>query len=166
LRLEGSFGLNRAKFGDKAVRAKLLELSRRSQGRSKDEPIAEALTHLAGRFTLARGTLALNDLSFEVPGALVQLNGTYAVATSQLNLDGTLRMQATVSRAVGGFKSIFIKPFDFIFRKDGAGAVLPIEIRGTPQSPHFGINLRRALTGGKTVSARRDTALNQLPSGR
>jgi hypothetical protein len=48
-------------------------------------------------------------------------------------------MQASMSDAVGGFKSIFLKPFNPIFRKDGAGAVFPIKIEGTRQQPKFGL---------------------------
>ena len=48
-------------------------------------------------------------------------------------------MEATVSEAVGGFKSIFIKPFNALFRKEGAGAVVPIKITGTREEPKFGV---------------------------
>jgi hypothetical protein len=57
-------------------------------------------------------------------------------------------MDATVSKAMGGFKSIFLKPFDFIFRKDGAGAVIPIRITGTRKQPKMGMEVRRVFGGG------------------
>ena len=82
-----------------------------------------------------------------MPGADVALHGTYTVATGGLDFRGTLRMQATVSQAVGGFKSIFLKPFDALFRKDGAGAVLPIRISGTRLAPKFGVERMKAIRG-------------------
>jgi hypothetical protein len=153
LRLDGNFTMARGEFTDIAVEQKLLELSRRSQGKSKDEPAASrVLTTLSSRFALANGVMQLSHLTFQVPGALVSLDGTYGLASSDLDLSGTLRMDATVSRAVGGVKSIFLKPFDFIFRKDGAGAVLPIEISGTYKKPDIGISIKRAFGGsGKKV---------------
>jgi AsmA-like C-terminal region len=156
LKLDGAFTMARGEFSDVGVSTKLLELSRRSQGKAKDdESVSRALSTLAGRFALDAGVMHLSDLTFQVPGALVALDGTYGLESSALDLSGTLRMDATVSRAVGGIKSIFLKPFDFIFRKDGAGAVLPIEISGTYKNPDIGISIKRALGGGKKKATSR-----------
>jgi hypothetical protein len=40
-----------------------------------------------------------------------------------------------------GWKSLLLKAVDPFFKKDGAGAVLPIKITGTKSDPHFGLNL-------------------------
>jgi AsmA-like C-terminal region len=141
LRLQGSFGLAKTKFTDSQVQARLEELSRRSQGKRKEDPIGRVLTNLEGRFLLQNGRIALNDLTFQVPGATVRLDGTYDLASEALDFRGTLAMQATVSKAIGGFKSIFIKPFDGLFRKGNAGAVVPIKIEGTRPAPKFGIEM-------------------------
>ena len=95
---------------------------------------------------LSHATARLSGISFRVPGAQVALDGTYAIASGALDFRGTLRMQATVSQAVGGFKSIFIKPFDPLFRKNGSGAVLPIKISGTRNAPKFGLEAGRLFT--------------------
>jgi hypothetical protein len=58
-------------------------------------------------------------------------------------------MQASLSDAVGGFKSIFIKPFDWFFRRDGHGTVIPIRIEGTRMHPQFSVRIGAALTRGK-----------------
>jgi hypothetical protein len=63
--------------------------------------------------------------------------------------EGQLRTQASLSDVVGGFKSVFIKPFDWLFRRDGAGAVIPIRIEGTRDHPQFGVRIGAALTRGK-----------------
>jgi hypothetical protein len=147
LRLEGTFGLKTTRFTDSQVQERLRELSRRSQGKDKDDPIGRVLTDLSGRFEIASGRARLRNLTFQVPGARVGLNGTYTLASGTLDLRGTLRMQASVSQAVGGFKSIFIKPFDGLFRKDGAGAVLPIRISGTRNSPKFGLEVGKIFKG-------------------
>jgi hypothetical protein len=143
--LNGQFGLDEARFTDAQVQGKLHELSRRSQGKDEGEAMARVMTSLSGSFELARGMLSLRRLSFHVPGARVDLNGTYALDGGALDLEGTLQMQATVSQAVGGFKSIFIKPFDALFKQKGAGAVIPIKITGTQDSPKFGVQLGKAI---------------------
>jgi AsmA-like C-terminal region len=144
LRVEGAFGLGGATF-DPEVQKKVRDLSRRSQGKDKDEAMGRVVSELQGRFSLSSGILRLSDLSFQVPGASVSLAGTYTLATGALDFRGKLRMQATVSQAVGGFKSIFLKPFDALFRKKGAGAVLPIKITGTRQHPDFGVDVGRII---------------------
>jgi len=147
LGMTGRFGLQDARFTDADVQTKLRDLSRRSQGKDDDEAIGRVLTNLRGRFTVGKGTLTLPDLSFRVPGATVALAGVYGLESGAIDFKGTLRMQATVSRAVGGFKSIFLKPFDPIFRKQGAGAVLPIKITGTRQEPKMGLQVGKIFGG-------------------
>ena len=98
---------------------------------------------------LASGRVSLPDLTFDVPGATVTLAGTYRTSTQQMDFDGQLQMEASLSDAVGGFKSIFIKPFDFIFRRDGYGSVIPIRIEGTRDHPKVSVRIGAALTRGK-----------------
>ena len=86
-------------------------------------------------------------LKFQIPGATVQLAGTYGLRTEALEFDGTLRMQATISQAAGGgAKSVLLKIVDPFFKKKGAGAVLPIRVRGTREDPKFGLDVVKALT--------------------
>jgi hypothetical protein len=139
LEVEGRFGLAETQFTDQGVQSKMESLSRRSQGKDEDDPIGKVMTNLRGQIRLTGGTARLSRLTFEVPGARVALDGTYALASGALAFRGTLRMQASMSDAVGGFKSIFLKPFNPIFRKDGAGAVIPIKIEGTRKDPKFGL---------------------------
>jgi hypothetical protein len=139
--LEGTFGLGSTQFTDDGVQTKLAELSRRSQGKDQDQPVNRVLTDLKGRFALKDGTVSLRGLTFDVPGARIALNGNYALSNEALDFRGTLQMKASLSQAVGGFKSIFIKPFDPLFRKDGMGAVIPIKIHGTRKAPQFGVEM-------------------------
>ncbi len=141
LDISGRFNLARGMFTDIKVQEKLRELSRRSQGKGEDEDPGRVLTSMTGHFTLRSGALSLPDLAFQVPGASVNLVGRYQIDGEIIDFSGTLRMQATVSKAVGGFKSIFLKPFDRLFREKGAGAVVPIKITGTRKEPKMGIEM-------------------------
>ncbi|MCC7010313.1 MAG: hypothetical protein IT184_16010 [Acidobacteria bacterium] len=151
LALRGAFRLAQAHFTDGQVQAKLVDLSLRSRGKPpkgaaakpKDARLA---TNLRGRFQMARGVLTLTSVTFMLPGATVAVRGRYGLASRTMDFDGTLRMQATVSQAVGGVKSWFIKPFDWLFRRDGAGAVVPIRISGTPDDPKLGVRIGKVLT--------------------
>ncbi len=90
-----------------------------------------------------RGLLTFPRVEFAVPGAAIKLTGTYVMGTEALNFTGTARLAVSLSRAVGGFKSIFIKPFNPFFRKNGDGAVIPIAITGTRGQPQFKLRLKQ-----------------------
>ena len=147
--LTGRFGLSQASFTDDGVRQKIQELSRRSQGKTEDEMLGRTLTNLRGGFAMRSGTLSLTKLEFEVPGAAVVLDGTYDLSSSEFDLHGVLRMEASVSQAVGGFKSVFIRPFNWMFRKEGSGAVIPIRITGPRTAPKFAVEFGKVFKRGK-----------------
>jgi hypothetical protein len=100
-----------------------------------------------GSFHMQNAVIALPDLKYNVPGAAIELNGTYAL-DGALNFTGVARMQATVSQMVGGWKGFLLKPADRFFKKDGAGTKVGIRIKGTRESPEFGVDLG----GMKTTS--------------
>jgi hypothetical protein len=54
-------------------------------------------------------------------------------------------MEATISEAAGsgGIKGFLLKAIDPIFRKKGAGALVPIKVRGTRDKPEFGLDVGR-----------------------
>lgn len=148
LQLDGRFALERARFTDSGVQQQIVMLSRRSQGKSRDDDsVARVLSNMRGRFVLRNGTVRFNPLAFKVPGADIELNGQYGVRSEQLNFEGTMAMDAPISKAAGGgLKSILLKPFDPLFRRKGAAALLPIKIHGTRKDPQFGMDWKRALT--------------------
>ena len=149
LAMKGKFGLDSAKFTSQEAQAKLKELSRRSQGKDKDEDIGNVLSDLNGAFVVKSGVLSFPNLTFLVPGAAVSLQGTYALEDGKLDMGGTLQMDASVSKAVGGFKSIFLKPFDPLFRKNGGKTLVPIKITGTRDAPDVGIQMGKVFKSGK-----------------
>ena len=140
LGLDGRFALENAHFTDPAVQEQIKMLSRRAQGKKPDDPMGRVDSDMRGRFTLKDGTMRLNPFAFDVPGADVQITGVYGLRSEQLNFAGTLMMDASVSKAMGGgIKGFFLKPFDPIFRKNGKGAVIPITIKGPREQPKFGL---------------------------
>ena len=148
IRLNGQVGLGAAEFSDAEIQRKLEDLSRRGQGKPEGEMPEGVMSDLSGTFALAKGVLTLRGLIFHVPGAKVNLSGTYTLVSGALDFHGTLTMQATVSQAIGGFRSIFVKPFDPLFKKGGAGAVLPIVISGTRDHPKFGLEVGKVIKSG------------------
>ena len=98
---------------------------------------------MKGNFQMAGGVVTLPALEYTVPGAVIDLKGSYGVEGGKLDFAGTAKMQATVSAMVGGWKGMLLKPVDRYFKKDGAGTEVPIHIDGTRQNPRFGIDFNR-----------------------
>ena len=147
--IDATFALTTARFTDGDVERKIETLSWRGQGKDADLPMSRVATNVSGRLHLGANRISFSSLMFEVPGAAVRLEGTYELRDSAMALEGELRTQASLSNVVGGFKSLFIKPFDWLFRRDGAGAVIPIRIEGTRDHPQFAVRIGAALTRGK-----------------
>jgi hypothetical protein len=146
LRLSGAFSLDQARFTNAKIQDRIEELSLRGQGRPNDVKTADPASvnsSMQGDFQMAGGVITLPALSYTVPGAQIQLKGTYGVEGGALDFAGTARMQATVSEMVGGWKGLLLKPADRLFKKHGAGTEVPIHITGTREEPKFGIGLER-----------------------
>jgi hypothetical protein len=150
LTLNGSFALDRARFTSDKIQGKIAELSLRGQGRPgevKNADAASILSEMQGNFRMGDGAITLPALVYTVPGAQIQLAGTYGLADGALNFAGTAKMEATVSKIVGGWKGMLLKPADRHFKKDGAGTEVPIHIEGTREAPKFGIGIERQKPG-------------------
>jgi hypothetical protein len=141
LLLDGQFGVDDAKWSSPELREQLESLSRRGEGRPSDDDVGSSVSDLHGTFHIEKGVIHFSSLTFSVPGAAIDLAGTYDVRGGGLDFRGHLRLQAKLSQTVTGAKSFFLKAFDPFFKKDGAGAVLPISITGTRDKPAFGVSV-------------------------
>ncbi|MGH9599518.1 MAG: hypothetical protein ACRD27_06615 [Terracidiphilus sp.] len=143
LKLNGSFTLTNALFTSAKIQGRIKELSLRGQGQPKGGNGADAAavrSTMQGDFQMAAGVVTLPSLKYIVPGAEIELKGTYGIASGALSFTGRARMQATISQMVGGWKGFLLKPADKIFEKNGAGTSVPIVIGGTREKPDFGID--------------------------
>jgi len=165
LYLEGNFELGSAHFSSSATQQKIDNLSKRSEGKPKEvvDP-ADAVRNddvastMKGNFRLDAGILSLAGLNFAVPGADVQLAGTYALEPEQLDLHGELKMIAKLSQTTTGFKSFLLKFADPLFSKGGKGSVVPIKITGPVQHPHYGVDLHRKREASANIAGDEETA--------
>lgn len=145
MKLNGSFVLEDAAFTSAKFQNEVGELSRRGQGQPKDAKNAgsQVRSAIASDLMMDNGVITLPNLKYTVPGAEIDLAGKYGLEGGTLNFKGTARTDATVSQMVGGWKGVLLKPADRLFRKNGAGTLVPIHIDGTEQDPRFGIDLGR-----------------------
>jgi hypothetical protein len=142
LKLDGAFNIVDGRFSNADVQRKINELSHRARARKADAPRRQVGSDFSGRFLLENGRLELRKLTFDVPGAIVELNGRYNLKSEMLNFAGTLFMDAKVSQTVSGWKSLLLKVVDPLFRKNGR-TVVPIKISGRRSQPEFGLDAKR-----------------------
>jgi uncharacterized protein involved in outer membrane biogenesis len=146
LKLNGRFAIQSAKFTDSGVEQKMTHLSERAEGRPGEENGKAAVVNLTGYFMLSNAVMSFSELSFDVPGAAVNLHGTYGLVGENLNFQGSLRMKAKLSQTTRGIKSLLLRALDPLFKGKGAGTVIPIRITGTRQHPSFGIQVGKIFT--------------------
>ncbi len=144
LGIDGNFTLRRIHFTNAQVQDKVDMLSLRAQGDPKNATpgAADVSSQMKGRFTLAKGTLHLSNLLYALPGATVRLNGVYSLDGQEFDFRGKVRTEATISQMVASrWKSWMLKPIVPFFRKNGAGAEIPVKITGTKSEPKFGLDV-------------------------
>jgi len=141
LDVTGTIGLNDAQFSSRAMQTKLREMSRRAQGRGKDDVPESAVVGLTGTFRILKSQARFRTLHFNTDGARVSLVGNYGLRDMALDFTGTVRFEASMSKVVGGVKGFFLKALDPLFRKQGAGSVVPIRMTGTLKEPKTSVQM-------------------------
>lgn len=145
--LAGSFLLRNVRFNNPSIQDKVDGLSARAQGKLKDIAVdstdkqAQVSSMMSANFSLNHGLVNVHDMHFQIPGALVVMNGVYSTDGNLFEFKGHVRTDATASQMVTGWKSLLLKPVDRFLKKDGAGLQLPISISGTEGNVHFGLAL-------------------------
>jgi hypothetical protein len=149
LRLDGQFWISKARFTNYDVQGKIEELSKRGRGKTA-EPVKERVaSDFQGRFKLGSGHLLLPDVSFDVPGARVELAGSYGLKTETIDFKGQLLLDAKISQTMTGWRSLLLKVVDPLFKKkEGSGSAIPIKIGGSRSAPDFGLDVRRVFRRG------------------
>lgn len=141
LKLDGHFEVQDGKLLRSTIQNQLNGLSRRAQGNPQGEA-DQAVSQMTGVFQLENAIIHFSQLSFGVPGAKLDLAGNYDLDADSLDFGGTVKLQATVSQMVTGWKRWALKPVDRFFEKEGAGTFLRFHIGGTSRKPKFGLDLR------------------------
>jgi len=158
--LVGDFGIDDSRFTKTETQKKVDALSERAQGKKIDdkekkkheedpddeEDPMRVISDLKGHVILKNGVATLTDISFSVPGAVAYMHGTFNLTNEKIDFHGVLQTDSEFSKVGGGgIKSIFLKPFDAIFKKKPKGAEIPVKMTGTYGHPEFGVEI----TGGK-----------------
>jgi hypothetical protein len=144
--LKSGFALRQIHFTNPEVQDKVDMLSMRVQGRVKEAKqggTEDVDSQMVGQFVKADDKLIFSKLEYTLPGVTVTLKGEYTLDGERFEFVGKMRTDAKVSQMVASkWKSILLKPADPFFKKNGAGAEIPVKISGTRSAPKFGLDLR------------------------
>ncbi|HYX52340.1 MAG TPA: hypothetical protein VE783_02745 [Candidatus Limnocylindrales bacterium] len=146
VQLVGNFDVDPARFTEDDTEDNVAKLSAHARGdkkeMDKDEP-PPVLSNLRSDVRLANGEAHFTNLSFSVPGATANMEGTYELTDKKVNLQGKMKMQAKLSEATKGVKSFFLKLLNPFFKKKNAGAELPVAMTGKYGHTHFSVGLTK-----------------------
>jgi hypothetical protein len=151
LQLNGQFRLAQASFSSIDVQRRIEALSLRARGNEDAQPTGDGssvVSNLRGRFVMRGAKLDFKELTFNIPGAEVQLAGIYDLHGEALDFKGELLVDATLADMTSGFKSFLARLAQPFFRRKGGGSRFPIKISGPRTKPEFGLDMGRVLGRG------------------
>lgn len=149
LELSGDFGVGGSRFTTPSTQHNLEVLSERARGDKHDDADPEhVISDLKGHVVVRNGVARFSNLSFAVPGARAELDGTFNLLNERIDLHGKLAMLAELSQASKGFKSFLLKALDPFYKKKTVGAVVPVSITGTYSRPVYAV-----IIAGKRTSS-------------
>ena len=147
LEMQGDFGIDAGSFTKSDTQQGVNSLSHGALGEKNqktnddDSDPRNVLSDLKGHVLLKNGIATFSNLSFGVPGALAQMRGTYDLISEKIDLHGTLKTEAEVSKTTHGIKSLMLKVLDPFFKNKPDGYLAPVKITGTYDHPEFGLDL-------------------------
>jgi hypothetical protein len=146
LRLTASFSASGARFASWNLRERLTSLSRKAEGQPNNDTAGSSISSMQGEVRLDHGVAQFSSLAIELEGASAKLEGSYQLASEQLDLHGDVWMEAKVSQTATGPKALLLKLADPFFKSRHGGSLVPIKITGTRSDPKFAVDIARKAT--------------------
>ena len=119
-------------------------MSQRARGLEAGEKDGNVVSGLSGTFKLRDGSLSSPISRSRFPARKCSSRALTAsvakLSTLRVARGWTRRFPKPLAAAIKGF---FLKAIDPLFKKKGAGALIPIKIGGTKDKPAFGLDVGR-----------------------
>ncbi|HWF11893.1 MAG TPA: hypothetical protein VG297_25670 [Bryobacteraceae bacterium] len=156
LRLTGDFGVDSGKFTSPSTQAPISALSASARAKEEKEDKADAdkegkaekeekdtgatASNLRAHVLVRNGMAELTGISFEFPGAIANMDGTFQLISKQVDIHGDLRTTGSLSHTTSGFKALMLKVAAPFMKKRNT-TVAPFAITGTSSDPRVGLDL-------------------------
>lgn len=141
LAMEGTFAIGDAILTNPERQDEVDSLSKRASGNKNKQESVRVAARIEGNLVLKNEAAQFTALSFQIPGAKIDLTGRYELRNEQVDFHGDAKTQAVLSEQTTGLKAALLKPLDSLFKKKQAGADVRVGMTGTFDDPHFGIEL-------------------------
>jgi len=161
--LNGGFNVDHVVFTDHAAEQKVNTLSMRSRGQTGDVSDDNVASEMHGKFDVQNGVMTFSELRFDVPGAHVQMVGTFGLAHQDFDMHGTLDMDVELSQTTTGVKSFLLKAVNPLFAKPGGGSRIYFKMLGTEKMPIYLLDLHHK-TADKTQDQTQSKSNAAAPS--
>ena len=152
LRLDGAFDVASARFTKQQLQMKVNEFSSKARGEPDATP-DPVVSNFRGRFRMRDGVIHFSNVTFSMPGAVVEVAGTFAMHSEALDFRGTVRLNARLSQLTTGVRAFFVRLIDGLLRHDHI-TIIPISIGGTAGQPKVGLDVGRLFKSGGAEPSR------------
>jgi hypothetical protein len=148
IRFTGDFGVAGGKFSSASKQESMNDLSASGRGENvkRDEKAGleetTVVSNLKGHVDVRDGVAALKNVSFEFPGSVAAMSGTFALIPRTVDLHGTLTTNGSLPQATSGVKSLMLK-VAAPFLKKNRDTVVPFAITGNASHPAVGLDLTK-----------------------
>lgn len=136
----GDFLIKEGEFTDKGFQEKLAQISRLGRSDQSQSEDDRTFSNLNGEFLLEKGIINFSELNFGVPGLLVSLSGNYELESEQMDFEGRVEMERSVSEMTSGRLSRWLRIVDPLLRRGDAGTSVPIRIKGNRNRPSVSLD--------------------------
>lgn len=137
----GVFNASDAQFSNSDVQEKMNDISHRGKGQPKDPETDSVVSHFKGPFSVRNGLLTIQNVTFDIPGVDVSVNGNYTLVQHEMDFHCDARLRAKLSQTTTGFTSFLLKALDPFFKKKNAGAEIAFSVKGDPSHPLVGLDV-------------------------
>ena len=139
--IDGDFAMQQCSFTNPERQASANQLSKKASGNKNEKETQPVLADIKGHALLKNKVAKLTGVSYIVPSAEVDLDGTYILESEKIDFHGNLKTAAELSKDTSGIKSVLLKPLDPLFKRKHAGAVVPVTMTGTFHNPNFAVSV-------------------------
>jgi hypothetical protein len=149
IHLDGDFGIAGGQYTNPETQKNVDVMSARAEGKADQVEDKEdkdhnnydpgrVISNVKGHVQVRRGVAHLTNLSFDVPGASALVNGTFDLHNEHVKMDGTAHIEAELSQATTGVKSVLLKLIQpLAHKKKEQGSTVEVKVAGTYQNPSF-----------------------------
>lgn len=141
--LQADFGIEDAHLTNPVKQRDLNKASESARGNPGDDDPANVVSDLKGHVELKDGVARFSKFSFQVPGALASMQGTFNVVDEHINLHGVVRLQAKISQTTSGVKGFLLKAISPFLKTDKPQEPLPVAVTGTFDHPQYSVSLTK-----------------------